>query len=211
MKIVAGLGNPGKRYENTRHNLGFRVIDILAGKMGVSVIKAKHGALTGDKVINSEKVNLIKPMNFMNLSGQSVKSAMDYYKCTAEDIIIIYDDCSLPAGSVRVRERGSDGGHNGLKNIIAEIGSQDFIRVRIGIGEKPPEWDLADYVLSGFSDGEKPEIEKAVNDAADCVTLILSGRIKDAMNKYNRRAAEAANTQQKPGGGNVKETGEKNE
>lgn len=192
MKILAGLGNPGKEYESTRHNAGFMAVDRIASRLGAKLIKAKHKALVGENIYNGEKVMLMKPMTFMNLSGESIKDALSFYKLTPEDFIVIYDDESLPVGSVRVRESGSDGGHNGMKSIISHLGTQEFMRVRIGIGEKPEGWDLADYVLSKFCAEEMSDIDAALSDAADCALLMLRGNVLEAMNRYNRRTSKNA-------------------
>ena len=164
MYIIAGLGNPGGKYENTRHNVGFEVIDILADRMGICVDEKKHRALCGKGVLEGEKVVLVKPQTFMNLSGESVRSAADYYKVEADHIIVVFDDISLEPGQLRIRGKGSAGGHNGIKNIIAHLGTQEFPRVKVGIGEKPRGMDLADYVLSHFSKGEKEAMEEAYKE-----------------------------------------------
>ena len=153
MYIIAGLGNPGKQYESTRHNVGFCVIDILADRMGVCVEEKKHKALCGRGILEGHKIVLLKPQTFMNLSGESIRGAADYYKVEKENIMIIYDDISLEPGQLRIRKKGSAGGHNGIKNIIAHLGTQEFPRIKVGIGDKPRQMDLADYVLSRFSKG----------------------------------------------------------
>ena len=145
MYIIAGLGNPGNRYEHTRHNAGFEVIDILADRMGICVDEKKHKALCGRGALEGQKVILIKPQTFMNLSGESLRAAADFYKVEPENIIIVYDDVSLEPGQLRIRGKGSAGGHNGIKNIISHLGTQEFPRVKVGVGEKPKEMDLADY------------------------------------------------------------------
>ena len=147
MYLIAGLGNPTREYDKTRHNVGFSVIDVLADKYNIDVSDRKHKALCGRGVIEGEKVLLVKPQTFMNLSGESIREAVDYYKIDPEDIIVIYDDISLDPGQLRIRLKGSAGGHNGLKNIIKMLGHDTFIRVRMGVGEKPKNYDLADYVL----------------------------------------------------------------
>ncbi|MBQ8519381.1 MAG: aminoacyl-tRNA hydrolase, partial [Agathobacter sp.] len=153
MFVIVGLGNPGKKYENTRHNAGFISIDALADKYGISISEKKHKALCGSGVIEGNKVLLVKPQTFMNLSGESVRAVMDFYKIDPEeDMLVIYDDISLAPGNIRIRKKGSAGGHNGIKSIIAHAGTQNFMRIKVGVGEKPSGWDLADYVLGHFSE-----------------------------------------------------------
>lgn len=185
MYIIAGLGNPGGKYENTRHNVGFEVIDILADRMGICVDEKKHRALCGKGVLEGEKVILVKPQTFMNLSGESVRSAADYYKVEADHIIVVFDDISLEPGQLRIRGKGSAGGHNGIKNIIAHLGTQEFPRVKVGIGEKPRGMDLADYVLSHFSKGEKEAMEEAYKEAAAAVAVMVGQGMDEAMNRFN--------------------------
>lgn len=185
MYLIAGLGNPSREYEKTRHNVGFDTIDILADKLGVSIAEKKHKALCGKGVIGGEKVLLIKPQTFMNLSGESVRDAADFYKIDPAHIIIIYDDISLEPGQLRIRTKGSAGGHNGIKNIIAQLGSQDFPRVKVGVGAKPDRMDLAAYVLSRFSQTERPLMEDAFRDAADAVEMMIIDGASAAMNRYN--------------------------
>ena len=169
MFLIAGLGNPGKEYENTRHNAGFMVLDALADKLGADISEKKHKALCGKAVIGGQKVILLKPQTYMNSSGESIRAAADYYKVDPEDILVVYDDISLAPGQLRIRAKGSAGGHNGIKSIIAHLGTQEFPRVRVGVGEKPPRMDLADYVLGHFSQGERKIMEDAVKEAADAV------------------------------------------
>ena len=144
MFLIAGLGNPGKEYENTRHNAGFMVLDALADKLGADISEKKHKALCGKAVIGGQKLILLKPQTYMNSSGESIRAAADYYKVDPEDILVVYDDISLAPGQLRIRAEGSAGGHNGIKSIIAHLGTQEFPRVRVGVGEKPPRMDLAD-------------------------------------------------------------------
>ena len=146
MKVIVGLGNPGKKYDNTRHNIGFEALDYIADKEGISINTGKHKALIGTGYMGGEKVLLVKPQTFMNLSGESLRPIMDFYKLEPEDFIIIHDDIDLDVGRLRIRRKGSAGGHNGLKSIISHLGSMDFPRVKIGVGEKPKGYDLADYV-----------------------------------------------------------------
>lgn len=185
MKIIVGLGNPGAKYAGTRHNIGFSVIDELAEKYNISLGDKKHKAIFGKGVIEGEKTILAMPQTFMNLSGESVRELIDYYKCDPSDLIVIYDDIDLDVGKLRIREKGSAGGHNGMKNIIMHLGSQDFIRIRVGVGAKPKNMDLADYVLSRFGKDDLPFIRESCTKACDAVALIVSDGVAAAMNRYN--------------------------
>ncbi|HCA22437.1 MAG TPA: aminoacyl-tRNA hydrolase [Lachnospiraceae bacterium] len=185
MKIIAGLGNPTKQYEGTRHNVGFSVIYRLADKYNIKMNIARHKALIGTGVIAGEKVMLVMPQTYMNLSGEAVGEIMRYYKAEPSDLIITYDDIDLDVGKLRIRAKGSAGGHNGMKSIIAHVGSEEFDRVRVGIGHKPPEFDLADYVLSRFGKDELPLIRDAVDKAADAMEVIIRSGVEAAMNMYN--------------------------
>ena len=188
MFIIAGLGNPSKKYEGTRHNAGFEVIDRISEKYNISVDTKKHLALTGKGIIENQKVLLVKPQTYMNLSGESIRSAVDFYKADAAgELIVIYDDVALAPGQLRIREKGSAGGHNGMKNIIACLGTQEFTRIRVGVGEKPDGYDLADYVLGHFTRAEREQMEEGYDRAADAVRLILSGDTGAAMSIYNRK------------------------
>lgn len=191
MFIIAGLGNPDRQYEGTRHNVGFDVIDRIADKYNIAVDGRKHRAFVGKGVIEGRKVILAKPQTYMNLSGESIRSLADYYKIDAEhELLVVYDDINLDVGSLRIREKGSAGGHNGIKNIIACMGTQIFPRIRVGVGEKPSKYDLADYVLGHFSKAERALMDEAYDSAAAAAVMILSGRIQDAMNEYNRKKKE---------------------
>lgn len=187
MKIIAGLGNPTNEYVGTRHNIGFDGITAIADKYRISVTEKDHKALCGKGVISGQKVLLMKPQTYMNLSGEAIADAARFYKVESEDIIVIYDDINLEPGSIRVRENGSAGGHNGMKNIIQHLGSEKFPRVRIGVGEKPKEWDLKDYVLGHFSAEDEPKMRAALSDAVTAVELILSDEIGKAMNTFNKK------------------------
>lgn len=187
MYLIAGLGNPTKEYEKTRHNVGFDTIDILADKHGIGVMEKKHRALCGKGMIGGERVLLMKPQTFMNLSGESIRDAADFYKIMPEHMIIIYDDISLEAGQLRIRVKGSAGGHNGIKNIIAHLKTQEFPRIKIGVGAKPDRMDLADYVLSRFSQTDRVMMEDAFRAAADAVEMMLTEGAEAAMNQYNRK------------------------
>lgn len=191
MFIIVGLGNPSKEYEGTRHNAGFEVIDRIADKYNISVDTKKHRALIGKGIIGGHKVILAKPQTFMNLSGESVRSLLDYYKVDEEqEFIVIYDDISLDNGQIRIRAKGSAGGHNGIKNIIAHLGGQVFPRVKVGVGEKPSKYDLADYVLGHFSKEEQVLMDEGYAHAVHAVEMILEGDISAAMNEYNRKKKE---------------------
>ena len=189
MFVIVGLGNPDKKYELTRHNIGFDVIDALADKYNISVKEKKHKALVGSGVIEGMKVLLVKPLTYMNLSGQSVAEVMNFYKLDPEeDMIIAYDDISLAPGNIRIRKKGSAGGHNGIKSIIAHIGTQNFKRIKVGVGEKPQGWDLADHVLGHFSESDRKDVEFAIADAVKAAGLIVMDDIDQAMNEYNKKA-----------------------
>ncbi|HIZ73686.1 MAG TPA: aminoacyl-tRNA hydrolase [Candidatus Mediterraneibacter stercoravium] len=191
MFIIAGLGNPTKQYEGTRHNAGFEVIDRLSEKYNIDVTTKKHRALIGKGVIAGQKVILAKPQTYMNLSGESIRSLLDYYKIDEEqELLIIYDDISLNPGQIRIRAKGSAGGHNGIKNIIAHLGSQVFPRIKVGVGEKPRGRDLADYVLGHFSKEEKVLMEEGYDNAVHAAEMIVSGSVEAAMNEYNRKKKE---------------------
>lgn len=186
MYIIAGLGNPGKQYGNTRHNIGFDVIDILARQENISVLEKKHKAIIGKGYVAGQKCILAKPQTFMNLSGESVRELVDYYKVNEKsELIVISDDISLDIGHLRIRKAGSAGGHNGLKNIIAHLGHDTFVRVRMGVGEKPKGYDLADYVLGHFSGQERKVMDQAAERAAEAICAIISDGPDKAMNTFN--------------------------
>ena len=188
MYIIAGLGNPTMQYEGTRHNAGFDVIDALADKYNISVDGRKNRAYIGKGIIEGQKVLLVKPQTYMNLSGESIGGLVDYFKIDEEqDLIVIYDDISLSPGQIRIRKKGSAGGHNGIKNIIAHLGTQVFPRIKVGVGEKPKKYDLADYVLSHFTKAEREEMEEGYQKAIQAVEKILAGEMEAAMNEFNRK------------------------
>ena len=188
MYLIAGLGNPTKQYEHTRHNIGFDTITYLADHYHISMNTKKFQGVCGSGVIEGQKVLLLMPQTYMNLSGQSVSEAAAFYKLDpAAEVIVIYDDIALEPGNIRVRKKGSAGGHNGIKNIIAHLGTQEFQRIRIGVGEKPKEYDLADYVLGRFSAEDRKLVEEAFANAADAVRLMVQGKTDEAMNLYNRK------------------------
>ena len=189
MFIIAGLGNPTKEYEKTRHNVGFDVIDKIAEKYGIDVTEKKHRAYCGKGMIAGQKVMLIKPQTYMNLSGESIRSAVEYYKIEPwDELIVIYDDISLDVGQLRIRKKGSAGGHNGVKNIIAQLQTQVFPRIKIGVGEKPKGYDLAAYVLGRFSKTERERMEEGYERAVSAVEKIVSGDIDGAMIEFNKKA-----------------------
>lgn len=188
MFVIVGLGNPEKKYEGTRHNIGFAVIDALADKYNISIKDKKHKALCGTGVIEGVKVMLVKPLTYMNLSGDSVADVMNFYKLDPEeDMLVVYDDISLAPGNIRVRKKGSAGGHNGIKSIIARCGTQNFMRVRVGVGEKPEGWNLADHVLGHFSDEDSRLVREAVDDAIGAIVMMSRGDVDQAMNNYNAK------------------------
>ena len=187
MYIVAGLGNPRTQYARTRHNAGFSCIDELADKYNISVDTAKHKGLIGKGVIEGEKVLLVKPMTYMNNSGECIREVMDYYKADIDDLIVIFDDISLEPGRLRLRPKGSAGGHNGIKSIIAHLGSDKFKRIKYGVGDKPKGWDLADYVLGRFGKEDRKLVDEAQERACKAVELILSDGPDAAMNEYNKK------------------------
>lgn len=185
MYIIAGLGNPGLRYANSRHNVGFITLDMLAKKLGIKVKKAKHKALIGEGTYAGEKILLAKPQTYMNLSGESILDLRNWYKVEDSRIIIIYDDIDLDVGVLRIRASGSAGTHNGMRSIINQLNSQDFPRVRLGIGRPPGEWDLKDYVLSNFGKDEVPILKEACERAVEGIELIISKGTNYAMSRCN--------------------------
>lgn len=190
MFIIVGLGNPTKEYENTRHNVGYDVIDAIADKYNISVTERKNRAFCGKGIIEGQKVILAKPQTYMNLSGESVRGLVDYYKVDEEtELLIIFDDISLDVGQLRIRKKGSAGGHNGIKSIIQHLGSNVFQRIKVGVGEKPKEYDLADYVLGHFSKAEREIMEDGYKNAIEAVEMIVRGDIDAAMNAFNKKVA----------------------
>ena len=188
MFVIVGLGNPTAQYEGTRHNAGFDVIDVLAEKYNISVDARKCRAFCGKGVIAGQKVLLVKPQTSMNLSGESVGGIVNYYKIDPEsELLVIYDDISLDVGQLRIRKKGSAGGHNGIKNIIANLDTTVFPRIKVGVGEKPKNYDLADYVLGHFSKQERELMEEGYEHASDAVEQIVQGEIEAAMNVFNKK------------------------
>lgn len=192
MYIIAGLGNPGRRYEKTRHNMGFETIDELIEAHRIPQSGVKYNAMYGKGLIGGEKVLLMKPLSYMNLSGDPVRAMTDYFKIDPRrELIVIYDDIDLEPGQIRIRKQGSAGGHNGMKDIIAKLGTKEFIRIRVGVGAKPSGWDLADYVLGRFSEKERKAVDEAIVKAARAVEQILEKGVDAAMNVYNQKQAAA--------------------
>jgi len=183
--VVAGLGNPGTKYSSTRHNVGFDVVDVLANKFGIKLNKIKFKGLVGEGIWAGEKIVLIKPSTYMNLSGESIRPVMDFYKLKPEELIVVVDDIDIEFGTIKIKKKGSAGTHNGLKSILLQTGTDQFPRVKIGIGRKPENYDLADFVLSKFSKSERQIIDKAILNAADAIDELISNGIDSAMNKFN--------------------------
>ncbi len=184
--LVVGLGNPGKKYEKTRHNVGFMSLDILSKEENIDIKKVKFHALTGDGYINGKKVLFMKPQTMMNNSGQAVSECASFYKIPPENIIVIFDDISLDVGKLRIRRKGSAGGHNGIKSIISHLGSENFPRIKIGVGAKPhPDYDLADWVLGTFPKSDLKNLETALANSCGALKILLTGDFEDAMSKYN--------------------------
>lgn len=190
MKLIIGLGNPGRDYAGTRHNIGFGVITRVAEQYNISLNRNEHKAVCGKGMIGGEKVLLAQPQTFMNLSGESVRSLADYYKVEPEDIIVAYDDIDLAVGQIRIRRKGSAGGHNGIKNIIAHLGTNEFPRVKVGVGAKPQGGDLARHVLSRFSKEEEKKVGEILDVAVEAVETMVSQDIETAMNRFNAKRGD---------------------
>lgn len=184
MYLIAGLGNPGRKYAQTRHNMGFITIDYMADELGVKVNRLKHRAKVGEFLLSGHKVMLAKPQTFMNLSGESVGEIVNFYKIEPDHVIVIYDDMDIPTGSIRIRKKGSAGSHNGMKSVVSHIGTDEFPRIRIGIGAHEGT-DAVDYVIGGFSKEDKEPLEHAVMNAAKAAEKIITDGIDKAMNMYN--------------------------
>ncbi len=188
MFIIVGLGNPTREYTATRHNIGFDAITRIADDYNISLDMKKHKAICGTGYIEGQKVILAQPQTYMNLSGESVRELVDFYKIDpTEELIVIYDDISLDVGQLRIRTKGSAGGHNGIKNIIAHLGTQEFPRIKVGVGDKPKDWDLADYVLGRFNNEEQPIIREALAHVSEACKSIITEDVTSAMNKYNKK------------------------
>ncbi|MCT4612681.1 MAG: aminoacyl-tRNA hydrolase [Clostridia bacterium] len=185
MKIVIGLGNPGAKFDETRHNVGFDIIDAFVDEKGLKIDKNKFKGIYTKFKLNGEDVVVLKPETYMNLSGESVIEVMNFFKVTNEDIIVIYDDISLDVGKIRIKKKGSAGGHNGIKNIIKMIGTEEFDRLRFGVGNKPDYMDLADYVLGRFNKEDKVIVDREIKTAVEALNVYLSAGIDEAMNNYN--------------------------
>ena len=193
MYIIAGLGNPTKQYEGTRHNVGFDVIDRIADEYNISVETRKGKALTGTGIIAGRKVLLAKPQTYMNLSGESLRALTDFYKIDVEtELLVIYDDISLDVGQLRIRKKGSAGGHNGIKSIISHLGTNVFTRIKVGVGEKPEGYDLADYVLGHFSKDDRAKMQEGYTRAMHAAEMLVAGDVEQAMNEYNKKAKQEA-------------------
>lgn len=187
MYIIVGLGNPGNKYDATRHNIGFDVITRIAADYNITLDNKKHKAILGTGYIEGEKVVLVKPQTFMNLSGESVREVVDFFKVSPDDVIIIYDDISLDVGQLRIRSKGSAGGHNGIKSIIAHLGIDEFKRIKVGVGNKPEGYDLADYVLSRFKKEDEDVIRESIKKSSEAVKTIIKDGMESAMNIYNKK------------------------
>ncbi len=191
MYIIAGLGNPDRQYQNTRHNVGFDVIDVIADKYDIAMGERKHKAIIGKGYIAGQKVVLVKPQTYMNLSGESIRAVIDFYKVDEKsELIVISDDVSLDVGRIRIRKKGSAGGHNGLKNIMKHLGHDEFIRMRMGVGEKPSGYDLADYVLGHFTQKEREVMDAGIQNAAAAIEIMITQGPEAAMNLYNKKVQE---------------------
>lgn len=196
MYLIVGLGNPGRQYEGTRHNMGFDTIDYLIEKHRVPQGGVKFNAMYGKGIIGGEKVILMKPLSFMNLSGGPVRDMANYFKIDPEtEMIVIFDDIDLEPGQLRIRKQGSAGGHNGIKDIIRQLGTQKFLRIKVGVGAKPKGWDLADYVLGHFADSDRKLVDEAIGKAGDAAEMIIARGADAAMNEYNRKAAQVSDEQ----------------
>lgn len=188
MYIIVGLGNPGKEYEGTRHNVGFHTLDRIADKYSIDISEKKHKAFIGKGYIDGQKVVLVKPQTYMNLSGESVRAVIDYYKVDeTQELIVIYDDVSMEVGKLRIRKKGSAGGHNGIKNIIAHLGHDVFLRIKVGVGEKPKGYDLADYVLGHFTREEKEIMKECGDTISEIIVLMMDDKVDEAMNRIGLR------------------------
>ncbi|MEK8133022.1 aminoacyl-tRNA hydrolase [Paenibacillus filicis] len=185
MKWFVGLGNPGKQYEQTRHNIGFMALDRFAGRHGIKITTSKCKALLGEGVVNGQKVYLLKPQTYMNLSGESIRAFMDFYKASIEDLVVVYDDLDTPYGNIRLRYQGSAGGHNGIKSTIAHLGTQSFNRIRMGISRPAPGRDIADYVLHTFSKDENAQMAAVLDKTSDAMEHLLTNSFEHTMAKFN--------------------------
>lgn len=185
MKIIVGLGNPGKEYEKTRHNTGFMVLDKISEKFNIEIKKEKNKALIGTGEINGERVMLVKPQTFMNLSGEAIRPIIDFYKEDIENVIVIFDDIDLEIGKIRIKERGSAGTHNGMKSVVAHLGTEKFNRIKVGIGKPNENVDLIGHVLGKFSDDEFKTLENSINNAVEATIMLVKNEVSKAMNRFN--------------------------
>ncbi|WP_314624287.1 aminoacyl-tRNA hydrolase [uncultured Selenomonas sp.] len=192
MKIIAGLGNPGAEYAHTKHNVGFMLVDALAEELGIDAWREKFNALVAEGRIGAEKVLLVKPLTYMNESGRALAPLLDWYKLAPEELIVVHDDMDIAVGTIRLRRKGSAGGHNGIKSLLAHIGSQEFSRVRIGIGRPLPGWTVVRHVLAPFSAEDGPKVHEAIAYLLPAVECIVTDGIDMAMNRYNPRNKKAA-------------------
>ena len=203
--MIAGLGNPGRKYENTKHNMGFLVLDALAEKNGIRIRKIKHKALVGEGIIAGQKVLLVKPQTYMNLSGESLREVVQYYDIEPEEIMVVYDDADIPVGNIRLRKKGSAGSHNGMKSVIYQLQFDDFPRLRVGIGTEK-KGDMMDFVLTGFSGEDMDKIREAIGQAVSALECWIDKGIDIAMNEYNPKKApkkpkkEPEETEEAPAG-----------
>ncbi len=210
MKIVVGLGNPGQKYKHTRHNVGFDVLTNIAQRYFTGLPKAKFNAEVAEAVIKNEKTILISPLTFMNLSGQSVRAAVDFYKVPLEDLLIVCDDINLDIGRLRIKPGGSAGGQNGLKDIIQRLGTDQFPRLRLGVGKVPARWDTADYVLSKFDSDDRPLVDVGIKSAADAIEVWIESGLQTAMNRFNadpNKKTKQKKTKSRPADTHTSETG----
>jgi len=191
MYLIVGLGNPGSKYDTTRHNIGFEVVERVAYDNDIKINIKKHKGLIGQGMIGKEKVLVVKPQTYMNLSGECISELLNFYKEDKKNLIVIYDDTSLDVGALRIRTKGSAGGHNGIKSIIQHLGTNEFTRIKVGVGEKPPGWDLANYVLGRFTSEELPEIVKIVEQASKATEKIITDGVDVAMNQFNQTSKTA--------------------
>ena len=202
MKIIVGLGNPGNEYAKTRHNVGFMLIDTLADNLNITLWKDKFNAQIAEGRIGTEKILLVKPQTYMNNSGEAVGPLMRWYKLEPEDIIVAHDDMDIPAGTVRIRKKGSSGGHNGIKSLIAHLGSENFARIRLGIGRPLPGWSVVKHVLAPFPAEDRIEVDKAIDYLIPAVKCIITDGLDIAMNKYNPKKQKKQKIKQEEGGQN---------
>ena len=196
MKMIAGLGNPGSEYARTKHNVGFMFLDALAEKLGADNWKTKYDALVAEARIGTEKVLLVKPLTYMNESGRAVGPLMSWYKLAPEDLIVVHDDLDIPAGTIRIRRKGSAGGHNGMKSILYHVGDENFPRLRIGIGRPLPGWTVVKHVLAPFSEEDAPKIREAIAYLLPALECVVTDGVDLAMNRYNPKKQKAKKKQQ---------------